>query len=105
MSDFAESVGVARDDLIRMARQAGMLTWLNPPADVIHRFEAFAALVEATATEKANRRANASWARMCEKMAAAEREACAKLIETHAPTTTPTWVSYAAAIRARGGQP
>jgi len=34
--------------------------------------------------------------------AAAEREACAKAVETHAPTTTPTWVSYAAAIRARG---
>jgi hypothetical protein len=34
--------------------------------------------------------------------AAAEREACAKVVETHAPTTTPTWVSYAAAIRARG---
>jgi hypothetical protein len=31
----------------------------------------------------------------------AEREACAKVCETHAPTTTPTWVSYAAAIRAR----
>jgi hypothetical protein len=31
-----------------------------------------------------------------------EREACAMVCETHAPTTTPTWVSYAAAIRARG---
>jgi hypothetical protein len=31
-----------------------------------------------------------------------EREACAKVCEDHAPTTTPTWVSYAAAIRARG---
>lgn len=31
-----------------------------------------------------------------------EREACAKVLETHIPTTTPTWVSYAAAIRARG---
>jgi hypothetical protein len=31
-----------------------------------------------------------------------EREACAKVCETYAPTTTPTWVSYAAAIRARG---
>ena len=30
-----------------------------------------------------------------------EREACAKVVETHAPTTTPTWVSYAAVIRAR----
>ncbi len=36
-----------------------------------------------------------------EKMVAAERDACAKVCETHAPTTTPTWVSYAAAIRAR----
>ena len=32
----------------------------------------------------------------------AEREECAKVCETHAATTTPTWVSYAAAIRARG---
>ena len=35
-------------------------------------------------------------------VASAEREACAKVCETHAPTTTPTYVSYAAAIRARG---
>jgi hypothetical protein len=35
-------------------------------------------------------------------VAAHEREECAKVCETHAPTTTPTWVSYAAAIRARG---
>jgi len=35
-------------------------------------------------------------------IATKEREACAKVCETHAPTTTPTWVSYAAAIRARG---
>jgi hypothetical protein len=34
-------------------------------------------------------------------VAAHEREACAMVCETHAPTTTPTWVSYAAAIRAR----
>ena len=33
---------------------------------------------------------------------AKEREACAMVCETHPPTTTPTWVSYAAAIRARG---
>jgi hypothetical protein len=30
-----------------------------------------------------------------------QREIDAKVCETHAPTTTPTWVSYAAAIRAR----
>jgi hypothetical protein len=34
-------------------------------------------------------------------VAAHEREQCAMVCETHAPTTTPTWVSYAAAIRAR----
>lgn len=36
--------------------------------------------------------------------AAKEREECAMVLETHTPTTTPTWVSYAAAIRARGEQ-
>jgi hypothetical protein len=30
-----------------------------------------------------------------------QREIDAKVCETHTPTTTPTWVSYAAAIRAR----
>jgi hypothetical protein len=34
-------------------------------------------------------------------VAAHEREACAQVCEKFAPTTTPTWVSYAAAIRAR----
>ena len=38
---------------------------------------------------------------LVQKAVLAEREACAKVCETHAPTTTPTWVSYAAAIRAR----
>jgi len=38
---------------------------------------------------------------MVEMAVQAEREACAKVVETHAPTTTPTWVSYAAVIRAR----
>jgi hydroxymethylpyrimidine/phosphomethylpyrimidine kinase len=31
-----------------------------------------------------------------------EREQCAQVCEKFAPTTTPTWVSYAAQIRARG---
>jgi hypothetical protein len=35
-------------------------------------------------------------------VAAHEREACAQVCEKFAPTTTPTWVSYAAAIRAKG---
>jgi len=34
-------------------------------------------------------------------VAAHEREACAQVCEKFAPTTTPTWVSYASEIRAR----
>jgi hypothetical protein len=97
-----------RNDIIRMAREAGATPYTNRhyPERPTHTFnpeqlERFAALVAQEATEEANRRANASWTLMCKKMVATEREACANLIETHAPKTTPTWVSYAAAIRAR----
>ena len=66
--------------VIEMAREAGLLYHIPFPSDshvavALHRF---ANLVRAD-----------------------EREACAKVCETHAPTTTPTYVSYAAAIRAR----
>jgi len=39
-------------DTIDMAREAGLLTWLNPPADVIERLNAFAALVRADERKK-----------------------------------------------------
>jgi hypothetical protein len=42
--------------------------------------------------------------KFAELVAAHEREQCAKVCENHAPTTTPTWVSYAAAIRSRGNK-
>ena len=45
-------------DTIEMAREAGLLTWLKPPEDVIERFKAFEALVRAD-----------------------EREACAKVCD------------------------
>ena len=38
---------------IDMAREAGLLTWLKPPEDVIERFKAFEALVRADEREKA----------------------------------------------------
>ena len=44
--------------------------------------------VESAATERANERANASWALMCEKMVAAEREACEKECEAEAAEWT-----------------
>lgn len=80
-----------RDEIIRMAREAGFrsghitlhscepLPFVAPVSatDCLVELQRFAALVEASATEKANERANASWASMCEKMVAAKREACA----------------------------
>lgn len=46
--------------------------------------ERFADLIREDATEKANARANTSWALMCEKMVAAEREKfCAALRQLH----------------------
>ena len=94
-----------RDEVIRMAREAG--AYLQMRLDGVDTYQIggnasiarFAALVEAAATEKANERANASWSSMCEKMVAAEREA------RHAgdPVTFYTAVGQCAkAIRARG---
>ena len=37
---------------IDMAKEAGLLTWLKPPEDVIERFKAFEALVRADEREK-----------------------------------------------------
>ena len=77
-----------RDEIIRMAREAG--AYLLIRLDDVETYqisgnaaiERFAALVEAAATEKANERANASWSSMCEKMVAAEREACAQVCDS-----------------------
>jgi hypothetical protein len=69
-------------DTIDMAREAGLLTWLKPPEDVIERFKAFEALVRAD-----------------------EREACAKVCDdafssSHAGRVVCENLAYA--IRARG---
>ena len=82
---------MTRDDVIRTAREAGFHFHDAGFAPTLHTvpleysekcFERFAAIIEAAATEKANERANTSWALMCEKMVAAEREACAKACES-----------------------
>jgi hypothetical protein len=65
----------------------------------LEKLEAFAALIREEATAEANARANASWAMMCEKMVAIEREACAKVCED-APE--PDGADLAERIRARG---
>jgi hypothetical protein len=67
-----------KDDIIRMAREAGID---EPESDWMYwaAMERFAALV-----------------------AAAEREACAKVCESEGARVDASWASCAAAIRARG---
>jgi hypothetical protein len=43
---------MTQEDIIRMAREAGICTWLNPPDDVTERIERFAELVRADAFEQ-----------------------------------------------------
>jgi hypothetical protein len=65
--------------------------------------EEFAALVAQEATEEANRRANASWTLMCEKMVAIEREACAKVCDEVDKESQSQWPKrLATMIRSRG---
>ena len=67
---------MTQDEIIEMARQAGICSWLKPPKDVKERLEAFANLV-----------------------AAKEREACAKVAEQSFGVIGST---IACAIRVRG---
>jgi hypothetical protein len=87
---------MTKDEIVELTRQAGGF-------DATPKFlERFAALVAEKATEQANARQNASWALMCKKMVAAEREACAKAAEDFLTGgRSPLGRSVAAAIRAR----
>ena len=111
---------MTRDDVIRAAGEAGFHFHDAGFAPTLHTvpleysekcFERFAAIIEAAATEKANERANTSWALMCEKMVAAEREACAKVCEEQERGSGDAMTFYtaagqcAAAIRARNEPP
>jgi hypothetical protein len=87
-----------RDDIIRMAREAGMAGF-DGTVHAMFQLERFAALVAAAATEAANARANTSWSLMCKKMVAFENEACAKLVDHILKEGGGTWGD---AIRARG---
>ena len=95
--------------VIEMAREAGLPLGQRGAIPLWDReLERFAELVRADEREKYKWDIH-SCGPDCKRYAcvsmreivAAEREACAKVCETHAPTTTPTYVSYAAAIRAR----
>jgi hypothetical protein len=93
------------DKTIQMARES----WIDvyglghDRAKFINALKHFEALVRADEREETNRRANASWTLMCEKMVAAEREACAKAAADFLTSgRSPLGRSVADAIRARG---
>jgi hypothetical protein len=64
-------------DAFEMAREAGLLTWLKPPEDVIERFKAFEALVR---NDYSNKHAQL-WLKRIDEAVKAEREACAKVCD------------------------
>jgi hypothetical protein len=69
---------MTKDEILSMASKSGFGKYAYEAANM---FERFAALVAEKATEQANARQNASWALMCKKMVAAERELCAQVCE------------------------
>jgi hypothetical protein len=93
---------MTKDEILSMAKEAGMFAHTEVQPEIVR----FAALVAEKATEQANARQNASWALMCEKMVAAEREACALLLEENVQECNGPMgfvlQSNADAIRARG---
>jgi hypothetical protein len=96
-----------QEDIIRMAREAGLEEMWELTPRFVERLERFAALVAAAATEAANARATSSWMLMCKKMVAFENEACAVVAETpisgeQDDITMQAKDRVAAAIRARG---
>lgn len=116
---------MSHDEIIAMAKEAGIhidrlpdeyCTAVNLPLGSVSRWDgvglgelqSFAALVAEKAEARANERANASWKLMCEKMVAAEREACALVCEGFKQGNSATYIDddwadmCAAAIRARG---
>jgi hypothetical protein len=93
-----------REDIIRMAREAGIITnspYLMPHDHVLHGIERFAALVAAAAKAEENE----ACAKVCEEQIERSKEALAKAkrvtdqVVYRSGAQTATW--NAAAIRAR----
>ena len=89
-------------EIMEMAREAGICTWLKPPSDVVERIERFAALVRAD--ERNRTWTQEHWTEYERSIAAAEREACAKVCESEGSRIDASYSTCAAAIRARGEQ-
>jgi hypothetical protein len=79
---------MTKDEILSMAKEADLLDYRDDektiPLDYRESLKRFADLVAEKATEQANARQNASWALMCEKMVAAERQECVKILHDNA---------------------
>jgi hypothetical protein len=87
-----------REDIIRMAREAeqpNVTCWLAYEVDFLERF---AHLVYESVFRDANIAASRT---ILDAAVLEEREACAKVCETEGKRVDASWVSCAAAIRAR----
>lgn len=82
---------MTRDDITRMAREAGFVG-MDGEHGALRRF---AALVAAAERDAALEKNNLTWVANCQHLVAAEREACAEMV-------MPLDESLADAIRARG---
>ena len=90
---------MSRDDIIRMAREAGFAVGLG--SGVLHKLQAFAALVADAEAKRIHDDGMVTVGHMREQIAA-EREACAQVCEELAETEWADNERCAAAIRARG---
>ena len=94
---------MTQDDVIEMAREAGLFYMDYIRVDSMKQLEDFAHLVADKATEEANANKNASWTLMCKKMVAFEREAIIQIIK-ETPFSNWFQADVIEAIRARGEQ-
>jgi len=101
--------GLKRDDIIRMAREAG-IGWLERAEGISEFLERFANLVAAAERERIKWDSIHTCNPHCDRPACVavrraredEREMCAKVCEAEGERIDASWVSCAFAIRERG---
>lgn len=105
---------MTRDDIIRMAREAGFMVVSEGEPETGAWYECFTEEIERFAALVAARALEGSYDEMIALVRAAEREACAKVLDEMAddmvremePSTAVAYVrSKAAVIRAKGDKP
>ena len=94
---------MTRDDIIRMAREAGFMVVSEGEPETGAWYECFTEEIERFAALVAARALEGSYDEMIALVRAAEREACAKVCEEWGAWNNVA-ADCAAAIRARGGK-